>query len=147
MRYIIKNLKNSKEFLIVTEMFINQENNLEWGLKTTRDMKRHYWRIRGDFYVAKEDDIKSKHIQFRINLNDEGAVMGTDNTPKLNIAITKFQICLSNNECYYEKKSGGVFINDERKEIKYGGWLELKIKSKGKKKLVSLINRDENNKS
>ena len=143
MRYIIKSLTDPKKSLIVTEIYIDEDDNLEWGLKTTRDMKRHYWRIRGNFYyISNKDELRSKRIQFRMNLDGGDAIMGMDNTWDLALAIQKIYKNLQQRKVYYEKKSGGVFI-DGRKKIEYEGWLELKVKRECKQSLFSLINRDQ----
>ena len=139
MTYLIKQLGNPRKTLDVTELFIDEDYTQDWGLKTTQDGKRYYWRVRGDVYVASKDETRSKHNQFRVNLNATEAVKGTDNKIALKTALKTFVTALTEGKVLYEVKTKGTWNNNGEK-IEYDGWLEFKIGAK--RKQVSLLSGD-----
>lgn len=115
----------------IHDIFIDQNYIQKWGLKTTQDGKRSYWRVRGDLYISKaDDDTKSSNIGFRINLSaSENTFVGADDSileSDLKKALSSFKKALKNNEIYYHVVTKGSW-NNQGKTIDYDGWIELKI--------------------
>lgn len=129
MNYVITKLTNRQKTILVKDLFIDEESNRQWSLKTTQDQKRHYWRIRGYAYIVKDQEAtRAKDINFRVNLSAEDAVLGLDNKKSYDKAIAYFVAALKNNQVKYEVKSNGSWNNNGQK-IDYEGWLELKVLS------------------
>lgn len=140
MTYLIKKLGNPRKTLEITELYIDEDYTQEWGLKTTQDGTRHYWRVRGDVYVVStKDEARSKHTQFRVNLNADEAIKGVDNKIALKTALKTFVAALTEGKVVYEIKANGTWNNNGEK-IEYDGWIEFKIGAK--RKQVSLLNGD-----
>ena len=115
----------------IHDIFIDQNYIQKWGLKTTQDGKRSYWRVRGDLYISKtSEDTKSKQVSFRINLSaSENTFIGADDSileSDLKKALGAFKRALKNHEIYYHEVAKGTW-NNQGQTIDYDGWLELKV--------------------
>ena len=114
----------------IHDIFIDQNYIQKWGLKTTQDGKRNYWRVRGDLFISKSgDDTKSTQIGFRINLSASEKTFGADEAvleTDLKIALDNFKKALKNHEVYYNVVTKGSW-NNQGKTIDYDGWIELKV--------------------
>ena len=135
--------------IYVENIFIDQNYILKWGLKTTQDGKRNYWRVRGDLFINKNDsnknwdDSKSGQIGFRVNLSASEKTFGADEAvleTDLKIALDNFKKALKNHEVYYNVITKGSW-NNQGKTIDYDGWIELKVqKYRHKVSLLDLPN-------
>lgn len=114
----------------IHDIFIDQNYIQKWGLKTTQDGKRNYWRVRGDLFISKSgDDTKSTQVGFRINLSASEKTFGADESvleTDLKIALDNFKKALKNHEVYYNVVTKGSW-NNQGKTIDYDGWIELKV--------------------
>ena len=114
----------------IHDIFIDQNYIQKWGLKTTQDGKRNYWRVRGDLFISKsDDDSKSTQIGFRVNLSASEKTFGADEAvleTDLKIALDNFKKALKNHEVYYNVITKGSW-NNQGKTIDYDGWIELKV--------------------
>ena len=114
----------------IHDIFIDQNYIQKWGLKTTQDGKRNYWRVRGDLFISKtDDDTKSTQIGFRVNLSASEKTFGADEAvleTDLKIALDNFKKALKNHEVYYNVVTKGSW-NNQGKTIDYDGWIELKV--------------------
>ena len=114
----------------IHDIFIDQNYIQKWGLKTTQDGKRNYWRVRGDLFISKSgDDTKSTQIGFRVNLSASEKTFGADESvleTDLKIALDSFKKALKNHEVYYNVVTKGSW-NNQGKTIDYDGWIELKV--------------------
>lgn len=115
----------------IHDIFIDQNYIQKWGLKTTQDGKRAYWRVRGDLFISKsDDDTKSTQVGFRINLSASEKTLTTVSEADLEIdlkrALDAFKRSLKNHEIYYHVVTKGSW-NNQGKTIEYDGWIELKV--------------------
>lgn len=110
----------------VNDILIDRELAETYGLKTTQDGARKYWRIRGDLLTK---GTKEGSVRFRANLS---SITGSD----LDACLDRLVLALTGNKVLFEIKTGGKW-NDGQKTIEYKGWVELKTPIDRKK--VSLL--------
>lgn len=101
----------------VQDILIDRKLVENYGLKTTQDGARKYWRIKGDLvsHGAKDGGL----VRFRVNLS---SITGSD----LDACLDRFILELTANKVLFEVKTGGKW-NDGQKTIEYQGWVELKL--------------------
>ena len=134
----IEKQNDQSKKITIHDIFIDQDYIQKWGLKTTQDGKRNYWRVRGDLLISKtDDDSKSTKIGFRVNLSANEKTFGADEAVleiDLKQALDNFKKALANNDVYYNVVTKGSW-NHQGKTIDYDGWLELKIQKYHYKKV------------
>lgn len=101
----------------VQDILIDRQQIETWGLRTTQDGERKYWRIKGD--LVSEGAKDGGLIRFRVNLS---SITGSD----LDACLDRFILALTANKVMFEVKTGGKW-NDGQKTIEYQGWVELKL--------------------
>ena len=122
----------------VYDIFIDQDYIQKWGLKTTQDGKRNYWRVRGDLFFSKsDDDSTSTSSSFRVNLPASEKTFGADKSvlkTDLKRALDNFKKDLKDHVVYYDVVIKNYW-NYQEKTIDYGVWFELKIQKYHYKKV------------
>ena len=135
----------------VHNVFIDQDYMVKYGLRSKLYEKRTYWRVVGYLVISQSgDDTKSKKILFQVNLpagektfggdelifKDDGTVVEFDKSIlkiDLKEKIDNFIKAFKNHAVYnvYKKGSrnyqGKMIGYYNRMELKYDGWIELKI--------------------
>ena len=114
MECIITSINDGSQ-IKVNDILIDRELVEAYGLKTTQDGTRKYWRIKGDLV---SHGAKGGLVRFRVNLS---SITGSD----LDACLEKFILLLTANKVLFEVKTGGKW-NDGQKTIDYQGWVELK---------------------
>lgn len=126
MECIITSINDGSQ-IKVQDILINRKLAETYGLKTTRDGSRKYWRITGD--LVSEGAKDGGLIRFRVNLS---SITGSD----LDACLERFILLFTANKVLFEVKTGGKW-NDGQKTIEYQGWVELKLPIQ--RTLVSLL--------
>ena len=114
MECIITSINDGSQ-IKVNDILIDRELVESYGLKTTQDGTRKYWRIKGDLV---SHGAKGGLVRFRVNLS---SITGSD----LDACLERFILLLTANKVLFEVKTGGKW-NDGQKTIDYQGWVELK---------------------
>ena len=114
MECIITSINDGSQ-IKVNDILIDRELVENYGLKTTQDGTRKYWRIKGDLV---SHGAKGGLVRFRVNLS---SITGSD----LDACLERFILLLTANKVLFEVKTGGKW-NDGQKTIDYQGWVELK---------------------
>lgn len=132
MEFEIQKQNDVSQKIKVHDIFIDQDYIQKWGLKTTQDGKRSYWRVRGDLHISKSsEDIKTTTVSFRINLTaDEKTLSNPDEdflALDLKRALDSFKRALKKQELEYKVITKGTW-NNQGKTIDYDGWIELKVR-------------------
>ena len=132
MEFEIQKQNDVSQKIKVHDIFIDQDYIQKWGLKTTQDGKRSYWRVRGDLHISKSNaDIKTTTVSFRINLTaDEKTLSNPDEdflALDLKRALDSFKRALKKQELEYKVITKGTW-NNQGKTIDYDGWIELKVR-------------------
>ena len=111
--------------LLISDILIDEQYVESYGLKSTQNKERTYWRISGEleiYFDEEEDrdnpDKKVELKRFRVNVSDDGQGIQT--------AIEDFVNYVRNGKVTYEVKASGVWNNGEEK-IAYDSYLELRI--------------------
>lgn len=118
LNYIIPHAGQKGENILISDVLIDESYVENYGLKTTQNKERMYWRISGELEVRIPNGHgKTKLERFRINVSD---IKG------LKTAIQDFMEALKNNNLSYEIKASGIWNNGEEK-IAYDSYLELRI--------------------
>lgn len=110
--------------LLISDILIDEQYVENYGLKSTQDKERMYWRISGEleiYFDEEEWDSKDKKVElkrFRVNVSDDGQ--------GVQYAIDEFVNYVRTGKVTYEVKASGVWNNGEEK-IAYDSYLELRI--------------------
>lgn len=110
--------------LLINDILIDEQYVESYGLKSTQNKERMYWRISGEleiYFDEEEWNSKDKKVElkrFRVNISDDGQGVQT--------AIENFVNYVKTGKVTYEVKASGVWNNGEEK-IAYDSYLELRI--------------------
>lgn len=94
--YVITSINDGSK-IYVEDVLYDREAVETYGLKTTQDGSRKYWRLKGDLIAGK---VPGGNVRFRINLS---SITGSD----LDACLDRFLLLMKANKVLFEVKTGG----------------------------------------